>query len=259
MLEAQKFESYIEYAVWLTDQPEKSTGLQMLMKQVETALVNRMRGEPVEKIQKTVRDSVRDTAFLFFLHFQITQHFDYESRSIALTGPLLLERASNALLRLHTVPASEDQASDWREDLTSHATEIFTLKAATEQLAKRYFEGNQVLWRDSVEQLDNSIQLLNLIFDKRMDAFYFRDSSSRPAKKQHLSDPEESRPHFDFDLEALKNSIDAGYLVKSLVGLAYADTLSFMGDRSAAARLVASLLRNRRDAASTLTRRLADL
>ena len=143
--------------------------------------------------------------------------------------------------------------------LSSYAAEIFALKAATKELAKQYFNDHQVLWRDLVEQLDNWILLLNRISDRWMDAFYLGHSKRRQTKNQHQGDLEDGRLNFNFDLEEIEKSVDASELVKCFVGLAYAETLSFMGDRPAAIRLVDSLLCTQRDRRKRLTEQSADL
>ncbi len=249
MQEAHQFDSVFEYVVWSTERPEQATNLESLIERVEIATRDRWNGEPNEKVLKKVHDAVRDTMFLYYLHVQVNEHFDAGARAISYMGLLLLEREPAA--RRETagkLPADQDRCDIWQEDLHSHALEVFTLKAATEQLAKQYFANNQVLWKAFAEQLEASIRLINWIVGKREDALSLAYWSRRHTRgKRRLGDRDEKRPQFDFDLEALKKLIDAKELVKSLLDLAYAETLSFMGDRPAAATHVASMLRRRRD------------
>jgi hypothetical protein len=73
--------------------------------------------------------------------------------------------------------------------------------------------------------------------------FYSAYWNLHSEKKCRLGDRQQKQPHFNFDLETLRQSIDPKNIVKSLVLIARADTLSVMGDNLAAVKLSSSLLR----------------
>ena len=111
-----KFKSVSEYALWLTDQAEYDTDLDMLIKQAEASARNRTHGEPADKAQKKIREAVRDTVFLYCLHSRINEHFYLQSDSLRLMGLLLLEGARNAPQQANPVQPIEDQANNWGGD-----------------------------------------------------------------------------------------------------------------------------------------------
>ena len=184
-----------------------------------------------------------EVGFLYFLHLGVNGHFASECRSIALLGVLSIERASAALRETTGIqlPADRDRYDTSREDFRSYATQVFALKAAIEQIANEYFDNNQVLWKSLAEQLENFIWSVNLITNKWKDAFYSADNLNS-GKKRRVGDRDEKQPHFNFDLETLRQSIDPRKIVKSLVVAARADTLSLMGDKLAAVKLASSLV-----------------
>ena len=243
MEEAHRFESLSEYALVTVERPEEVTDFAALIEQVEFGVRDRMNGETAKKVQKTVRDAVGETAFLYHLHLKVNEHFGYEARSMGLMGMLLLERYCAAMQEPTGTRLYLDRYDAKHIDLPYYATEVFTLKAAVEQVAKRYFDNHQVLWKSFAEQLENFIQIINLIVANREDAFYFADWSRHSGETRHLGDRDKKRPNLNFDLEALKQSIDPKEIVKSFVYRAYSEMLSFMGDHQAAAERVASLFR----------------
>ena len=68
MEEAHRFESLSEYALVTVERPEEVTDFAALIEQVEFGVRDRMKGETAKKVQKTVRDAVLETAFLYHLH-----------------------------------------------------------------------------------------------------------------------------------------------------------------------------------------------
>ena len=243
MEEAHRFESLSEYALVTVERPEEVTDFAALIEQVEFGVRDRMKGETAKKVQKTVRDAVGETAFLYHLHLKVNGHFGYEARSMGLMGLLLLERDCAAMQEPTGTRLYLDRYDAKHINLPYYAKEVFTLKAAVEQVAKRYFDNHQVLWKSFAEQLENFIQIINQTVANRKDAFYFADWSRHSGETRHLGDRDKKRPNLNFDLEALKQSIDPKEIVKSVVYRAHAEMLSLMGDHQAAAERVASLFR----------------
>jgi hypothetical protein len=246
MEEAHRFNSLSEYAVWSAGRPEEEpTDLKRLTQRVEIAVRDRMKGEHEVRVQRAVRAAVSEVGFLYFLCLAVNGQFAAQCQSIALLGVLSLERASAALRETTGTqsPVDRDRYDTWHEDFRSYAIQVFALKAAIEQIAKQYFDNNQVLWKSFTEQLENFIRFVNLITNKWEDAFYSAYWNLHSEKKCRLGDRQQKPPHFNFDLERLRQSIDPKNIVKSLVLIARADTLSVMGDNLAAVKLSSSLLR----------------
>src|ERR1035437_2672999 len=143
MEEAHRFESLSEYALVTVERPEEVTDFAALIEQVEFGVRDRMKGE---------------TAFLYHLHLKVNEHFGYEARSMGLMGMLLLERDCAAMQEPTGTRLYLDRYDAKHIDLPYYATEVFTLKAAVEQVAKRYFDNHQVLWKSFAKQLENFIQ-----------------------------------------------------------------------------------------------------
>lgn len=237
MEEANQFESLSEYAVWLAERLKEPTILRTLTQRVETGTRNRMKGEPAAKVQKVVRASVRETAFLNCLQLQANSYFTQQWPRIELEGQLHLERACAALREAILAPLDADQDFGRKENLTSHAIEVFTLNAAAEQLAKQYFDNHQVLLKYFVEELQKSIKRIYQIRDTWQDVLHLEYRRYHPGEKPSLRDCP-----LKINLEKLKRSIDPTKLVKLLVDSANADTLELMGDRQAALKVLVSLV-----------------
>jgi len=230
MEDAHQSKSLGEYA-------ERTRHFDTLAKGAEIWARDRTKGEPAEKVQKTVRAAVRETAFLYFLHQHVNEHFTSQSRSIALLHLLLVERECVALEEATGTQLYADRFDPEHDDLRSYAIEVFTLKAAIQQIAKQYFDDHQVLLKYFAEQLEGFIRGIYVIKEGR-ENIYRAYEKGRKAKDPHSGDC-----RLKFDLETLKGSIDPGKTVKWLVDLAYFDTLEIMGDRQLALKAVASLYR----------------
>jgi len=243
MEEAHKSESLNEYAIRAMERPEDFPHLGDIVEQVELAVLDRTQGEPEEKVRKAIRNAVREASFLYFLHLQVNQHFCSVARAMSLRSSLLLERVCAPLRDLNPSESDADGNGNWRDDLRSHALEVFTLKAAIEQISQRYFDNHQILWRSSAEQLESNIKMIDLIKNRREYLFYLSYWTRSCGKKRHPGDHEKERPNFNFDLDVLKESIDQKNAGKWLVDLAYTETLQFMGERKGALKFLESSVR----------------
>jgi|SRR5208282_735806 len=235
--EANQFESLSEYLLWLAERLKNPASLRTLTQRVEIGIRHRMQGEPAEKVQKTVRAAVRDTAFLDSLQLHVNGYFSSQWQRIDLCCKLLLERACGTLREAILAPLDLDRLDPddtHEENLGSHAIEVFTLKAATEQLAEQYFDNHPILLKYFVEELHQSIKKIYQIRDTWQSVLYVEYRRYHPGEKGGLSDC-----RLDFDLEALKRSIDPTELVKSLVDSANIDTLA---NRNAALKLLVSMV-----------------
>jgi hypothetical protein len=174
MKEAHQFNSLSEYAVWSAGRPEEEpTDLKRLTQRVEIAVRDRMKGEHEVRVQRAVRAAVSEVGFLYFRCLAVNGQFAAQCQSIALLGVLSRERASAALRETTGTqsPVDRDRYDTWHEDFRSYAIQVFALKAAIEQIAKEYFDNNQVLWKSFTEQLENFIRFVNLITNKWEDPF----------------------------------------------------------------------------------------
>ena len=244
MEEAHKFESLDKYAIQVIERPEDFPHLGDIVEQVELAVLDRTQGEPEEKVRKAIRNAVREASFLYFLHLQVTQHLCSVAQAMSQRSLLLSERVCTPLRDLNPSESDADGNGNWRDDLRSHALEVFTLKAAIGQLSQRYFDNHEILWGSSAEQLESNIQAIDLIKNRREDLFYLSYwRRSRGKKQQHPGDYEKERPNFNFDLDVLKESIDQKNACKLLVDLAYAETLQFMEEKKGALKFIESCMR----------------
>jgi hypothetical protein len=107
--------------------------------------------------------------------------------------------------------------------------------AATEELAKQYFDNHQVLLKILCRTAGGTIKRIYQIRDTWKDVLYLSYRRYHVGKKRYLADC-----RLMFNLEPLKRSIDATKLVKSLVDQANADTLELTGERQAALELLVS-------------------
>ena len=235
--EANQFESIREYAVWLGERLKDPTKFRTLAIRVGNGIRQRMQGEPEQKVKKVARAGIFKTAFLEFLQLQVNSYFFSEWRAIELEGQLLLERACATLRDVISGDLSTLGDDKRRENLTSHAIELFTLKAAAEEVAKRYFDNHQVLRKCFSKQVDKSIERIFQIMDVSKSALYVTYRRHHGGK-----DPRDQDCRLEFDLESVRRSIDPKELVKSMVDWAHADALAWMGKSEEALRLVVSMV-----------------
>jgi hypothetical protein len=159
---------------WSAGRPEEEpTDLKRLTQRVEIAVRDRMKGEHEVRVQRAVRAAVSEVGFLYFRCLAVNGQFAAQCQSIALLGVLSRERASAALRETTGTqsPVDRDRYDTSHEDFRSYAIQVFALKAAIEQIAKEYFDNNQVLWKSFTEQLENFIRFVNLITNKWEDPF----------------------------------------------------------------------------------------
>ena len=156
--EANQFESIGEYAVWLGERLKDPTKFRTLAIRVGNGIRQRMQGEPAQKVEKAARAGIFKTVFLEFLQLKVNSYFVSKWEAIDLEGRLLLERACATLRDVISDDLYAFEDPNRRGNLPSHATDVFTLKAAAEEVAKQYFDNHQVLRKFFSRELDKSIR-----------------------------------------------------------------------------------------------------
>ncbi|MGD0920882.1 MAG: hypothetical protein ABSA70_03850 [Terriglobia bacterium] len=131
---------------------------------------------------------------------------------------------------------------DWWERAVAHAHNVLVSGVAIEAIAKRFFDGHPVLFKNLADSLRDDVSRAELVIEHCNTLAAFRSESDRmkdeaKGEKPHNDDLKNLFPCLcPIDLGQLKEvaQAPAAAMVEQFVGRAKAETLSAWGERRAA-------------------------
>lgn len=193
MMEAHTFDSLLDYARWLMDQPDESYPLIRMPAQVVAAVRSKNKGQRDELLRDEFYQVQRDLLFLYFLHNRLNFHVTREEETICSRLTLLAEqlrslvmrKAENDRRRIQDLKFPEDLSKleskkrgsskkattgdgTLHEALTAWAAQerelraqVLTLQEAGRLLARRYLGGEEMLHSQSLRRCAASLEMLS--------------------------------------------------------------------------------------------------
>jgi hypothetical protein len=244
--EAQQYPTMTAHATALKDAPDSSYPLYRLPQQVETAVRAAHKGEKPEVISRAVRQSVRDVAYLYYLHSEVNTRLMGEWRGMCLQVAL----AASHLGPVFRTDTPDPEALAWAHRITrTGLAELLEWEAATRILAMRSFGGQTPLypaWAEQLAAMVTEAEQITALFNDHLDRLAFlaenahaTTRTSTKKRKQVLTPLVES-----IDLDALRIQAQAGgkELARHIVAMAQAEALRFMGENHQALALVKARL-----------------
>jgi len=222
---AHKFGSIEEYCTWLVSHEEEPP-INQLSKQVESAFRERVDGTP-EALESAINRELRELAFLYFLQLRANQGF------AAALGALKLRAAFEAA---HLITASRERRSKrtprtaaddplGTSNPSGLAFEVLGHKGVVEDVAKKYFDGHPVLFKDLAEELAKLVEAVRTIRDG-WNRLALREERYHKRKGRGVGAGHEYRVHSE-RIRVLEERFSFKYS-ESLIDSAKADALSSM-------------------------------
>ncbi len=238
----QRFESLDDYWAWILKRPDDDFPTHSLARQIETSIRARTKGADEKKIKTALRRAAREVVFLFDLCVYADQYFASHSQPIGLMAIPALEGLLSAT---ETRNLSDlGRWSDYQSYFRVYALEVFNLKAAIEHIERTYFDGQSLLCKTRAEELNFHIANIDQLASawNELLLLFRRNPELNPRRgkgKQKSLGP----PELDFDMEALKKSVDPVGRTTGLIGCAKAEALAMIGDTTAAISILRSSIR----------------
>jgi hypothetical protein len=236
--EVRNFESFGEYSAWVAERFETDQPIDPPSMRIEAFIRKRFKGANSEELQSALRSAVREVSFLHSLCLLMNEEIESRARLLAVHGTLCVECTTFALHE-EDCPIPVNQLSKYQKYFYSYATEVFRLNAAVEYLQEKFFDGHSILWKLQAEQLDQHVKKVNRLAVQWEIHFLILER-----KKGTPQDADANIP-FEFDVEAIEQSIDPVEWTKSIIALARSDALVEVGDDDAAAGFILPLLRGK--------------
>jgi hypothetical protein len=124
--------------------------------QVVEAIRAAMKGQPATRIHQAVRQGQMQADFLILLVSRMNSVIMDDSRCRWLQMALLYEQLRNAALS----GADAKALSKWAVRLRGVVTDVCALQAASELIRDRYFDGECILAKDAMEELEQQAKML---------------------------------------------------------------------------------------------------
>ena len=145
-----------EYARWLIQRPPSAAPRPRVGKQVADAIRAAMKGQEPGRINHAVRQGQMYADFLIMLVNRTNWVILNDSEVRWLKIALFFERLRNAALS-----SNEAQAvNEWAVILRGFVTDLLSLQAANELICNKYFEGEVILLKDVLEELEQQIRIV---------------------------------------------------------------------------------------------------
>jgi hypothetical protein len=180
-----------------------------------------MKGQDAGRIHQAVRQGQMYADFLILLVSRANSVILDDSRSRWLQIALLYEQLRNVALS----DDEEKTVNEWAVRLRGFATELFSLQGASELIQNKYFEGEGILFKDVIEDLEQQSKLV-----EAMMRVYDRAESE--ASKPALATDSDNFRKVVADLASQKAGL--------IIALAKSKTLDDFGDEKAADAILKS-------------------
>jgi hypothetical protein len=227
--EATQFSSLREYVLSIKDQPNSAFPLFRLPDQVEQSARRAMRGKPHDEVERAVRSSVRDVAFLYYLVVQINSRELMERRANSLHLMLVIERLCSFL---SNEPLSGSRHAQWLEFVAALGLRLYGFASAADHMGRQYFGGRSPLFPESAECLASLLAQLEGMIELYNDRL--GDEAPRPKRGRGSTTP---APLDAKELQA-RSADGATALVQEPVTTAKTEALLMMGERTQAFALM---------------------
>jgi hypothetical protein len=238
LAEVRNFESFQDYNAFVAERFETDQPIDPPSMRIEASIRKRFKGKDSEELRSALRTAVREVSFLHSLCLSINDEIGSRARLLRIHGTLCVESIVSALHE-QDCPIAVERLDRYQQYFYSYATEILGLSAAVEYLQEKFFDGHSILWKLQAEQLDQHVKKVNRLAVQWEIHFLILER-----KKGTPQDADANIP-FEFDVEAIEQSIDPVEWTKSIIALARSDALVEVGDDDAAAGFILPLLRGK--------------
>jgi len=120
-----------------------------------------MKGHEPGRINQAVRQAQMHTDFLILLVNRTNSVILDESRCRWLQIALYYERIRSAKLSND----EEEAVKEWAASLQEFATELFSLQSASELIRDKYFDGERILLKDAIEDLEQQGKIVRYMMN----------------------------------------------------------------------------------------------
>jgi hypothetical protein len=209
--------------------PESQWPLYRLHDQVEQAVERSLKGADRSRIAQALREARREVYFLFYLYTGLNTRFMQERRALW----LWLALASSELKEVVCYDR-HGQLAEWRNHLELLVAEVLMWEGAWSEIKRQYYEGQEVLMPEAVEQLTGLAEQVSRVVEMYNDwteALHY-DLQGRRKRKRPLPDP---LPVL-LDLDDVRARITASTVLQTaqIVDMAKAEACEAVGERSRA-------------------------
>jgi hypothetical protein len=148
-----------EYVRWMIRQPPGASPRSRVERQVMDAIRVAMKGEEPGRIYQAVRQGQMHTDFLILLVLRANSAVLDDGPARSWRIALFYEQLRNAAL------SGEEAVPDWIVRLREFATELLSLQSASEMIRNEYFEGETILLKDAIGNLELQTKAVQLMMD----------------------------------------------------------------------------------------------
>jgi hypothetical protein len=190
---------------------------------VEESVRTAMKGQDTQRIERAVRGAVKEVAFLYYLHSQLTGRLLSEQRALWLHLALTAAGLRDAYRNEDTQALTE-----WVERAALCVGEAYLWHGTVERIAERYYQGRWPLFPDTTREVHDLLEQAQHVvelYDDHLDYLRY----SWPAKKRKLLPPP-----IELASIAAQAAPSIAYLVELAVDLAKFQTSELMGEREQA-------------------------
>ena len=219
----------MEYIKYMRTVPEALRPIPRITEQVARATREAMTGQPKQVVNAAVHKAKRDVVFLIKLHDQVNIHFMVEERVwfavfAGLEAKLRAITYGNILRqqkKARSPVAREDKS--WKAIADVYITQIYAFRQAAMVISQHYFDGEDVLFSDIVDNLAGLIE-----FAEDLVQTFNQDVAKKPKETMNLK-----------ALQKSTEEKEAKQRVSYLVDMAKAEALDAMGEDKEAEEIAA--------------------
>jgi hypothetical protein len=224
---ARQYPSMGELVLHYKDLPESQWPLYRLHDQVEKAVGRALKGADRSRIAQAVREARREVYFLFYLFTGLNTRFMQEKRALWLWVALVSSELKEVVCY-----DRHPHLPEWREHLERLVAEVIRWEGAWAEIKTRYYEGQEVLMPDVVEQLSGLVEQVSHVvemFNNWAEALQY-EAMSRRKRKRPVPDP---LPE-PLDLDDVRSRITDSTALQTaqIVDMAKAEACEAVGERT---------------------------
>lgn len=200
-----------EYLRYMIQQPSGARPRTRVESQVVDAICAAMKGQEAGRIHQAVRQGQMYADFLILLVSRTNSVILDDSRCRWLQITLLHEQLRNAALSGHNAKA----LNKWAVRLRGVVTDVCALQAASELIRDRYFDGECILSKDAIEDLEQQAKIVQTMMHNHDHVVI-----------------EAGQPEFATDSDKLQKTINelASQSADCIVAMAKSTTLDDFGE-----------------------------
>jgi hypothetical protein len=206
--EAHAHQNMEGYVKWLSEGPTTRSPFRFVENAIDALEDSGGRQKPENK-QKIVTQAKQEYEFLYHLFIDVNSHLMRTAREKSLWAQLLLERLGNIKSGLDEL--GPEDVSGWKNLFLGFYAEIYVESRSFKVLSQRYYPGHEILFRDSVlqmESLERVAKILYVSFNAFCDDRKDITPIDLPAVENQL------QPHIDQKVKNMTNMAKAEVLVK---------------------------------------------